>query len=83
MAYGDFKQNILIKYCMKNPKYDEYQYGLASMLCKCFYKKTAPLADKSATGGAIKNQITSDKDLTEEIRKSIIRKFKKQCILYR
>ena len=46
--------------------------------------QTASLADKSASGGAIKNQITSDKDLTEEIHKLIIRKFKKKkCILYR
>ena len=33
----------------KNPKYDEYQCGLASMVYKFFDKKTS--------GGAVKNEI--------------------------
>ena len=56
----------------KNPKYDGYQRGLTSMVYKCFDKKATSLArseilkseilatrvtrDKSASGGAIKNE---------------------------
>ena len=50
MAYGDFKglsrrtgsDKILSDKAFniaKNPKYDGYQRGLASMVYKCFYKK--------------------------------------------
>ena len=68
-AYGDFKDltrrttsdkilrdkvfNIDI-----NPKYDEYQRGLASMVYKFFDKK-------SASGGGIKNEIMSNQELAE------------------
>ena len=31
----------------KNPKYDEYQHGLVSMVYKCFDKKTSGKKDKS------------------------------------
>ena len=34
----------------KNPKFDEYQRGLASMVYKCFNKKSPSLADKSTSG---------------------------------
>ena len=61
----------------KNRKYDEYQRGLASMVYKCFDKKSALLADKSPAGGAIKIENISKKELAEELHKPIIRKFKK------
>ena len=76
MAYGDFKDltrktasdktlcdkafNIA-----KNLKYEGYQRGLASMVYRCFDKKTA--------SGAVKNE-----ELAEELHKPIIRKFEKR-----
>ena len=47
--------------------YDAYQHRLASLVCKSF--------DKKASGGAIKNEIMSNKELAEELPKPIIRKF--------
>ena len=66
----------------KDPKYDGYQRGLASMVYKFFDKKTAgsrvtTLANKSAT-----KSIPQNEQLTEELHKPIISKFKKNvfCI---
>ena len=53
----------------KNRKYEGYQRGLASMVFKYF--------DKKSSGSGIKNENTTDKQLAEELYKSIIRKFKK------
>ena len=53
----------------KNRKYEGYQRGLASMVYKYF--------DKKSSGSGIKNENTTDKQLAEELYKSIIRKFKK------
>ena len=39
----------------KNSKYDGYKRDLASMVFKFFDKKSASLADKSASGDAVKN----------------------------
>ena len=50
----------------KVPQYDGYQLGLASMVYKCFDKKTSD--------GAIKNEFLSNKELKEELHKPIIRK---------
>ena len=51
----------------KNPKYDRCQRRyLASMVYKFFDEKTS--------GGTIKNEIMSNKELAEELNKSIIRK---------
>ena len=58
------------------------------MVHKFFDKKSALLAqpetlamrDKSAPGGAIKNENMSDKELTEELRKPVIRKAKKRKV---
>ena len=80
MAYTDFKdltrrtafdKIFCDKACNigKNPKYDGYQRGLASMVYKCFNKKTP--------GSGITNESISDQQLAEELQKSIIRKFKK------
>ena len=41
------EEQLLIKYIAKNPRYDEYQHGLASMIYKFFDRKT--------TGCAVKN----------------------------
>ena len=62
----------------KNPKFDEYQHGLASMIYKCFNKKSPSLADKSTSGTRIKNEIISNKELTEKLHKPIIKKLKKK-----
>ena len=57
----------------KDPKYDGYQRGLASMVYKFFDKKTTgsgvtTLANKS---------IPQNEQLAEELHKTIIKKFKK------
>ena len=84
MAYGDFKdltritasdktlQNKAFNIA-KNPKYDGYQGGLASMVYKFFDKKTS--------GSGIKNENMSDQELVEaSLRKPIIKKFKKRKV---
>ena len=57
----------------KNPKYDGYQRGLASMVYKFFDKKTkgsgVTLANKS---------IPQNEKLAEELHKPIIKKFKRR-----
>ena len=81
MVYGDFKDlakrtaadKVLRDKAFniaKDPKYDEYQGGLASMVYKFFDKKTA--------GGGIKS-MPQNEQLAEELHKPIIRTFKK-CI---
>ena len=55
----------------KNPKYDGYQTGLASMVYKFFDKK-------SAEGSGISN--TENSELVNELHKPIIRKFKKRKV---
>ena len=92
MTYGDFKDltrrtasdTILHNKAFntaKNPKYDEYQRGLASMVYKFFDKKSSSLADKSASGSGIKNENMSNKKLAEELHKPIIRKLNKKSTL--
>ena len=56
----------------KNPKYDGYQRGLASMVYKCFDKKTSDRATE--------NEIMSNKELVDELCKPMIRKFKKRKV---
>ena len=81
MAYGDFKDlnrrtaaNKVLRdkafNIAKDPKYDGYQRGLASMVYKFF--------DKKSPGGGIKNEDISNKELAEELHKPIIRKFNKR-----
>ena len=80
MAYGDFKNlkrrtasdKVLRDKAFniaKNPKYDGYQRGLASMAYKFF--------DKLANKSAIKS-VPQNEQLAEELHKRIIRKFKKR-----
>ena len=56
----------------KNPKYDGYQREVASMFYSFF--------DKITTGGTVKNENISNKELAEELYKPIIRQFKKRNV---
>ena len=78
MAYGDFKyltrrtasDKVLrdkVFSIAKNPKYDGYQRGLASMVYKFFNKKSS--------GSGVNMQVMPNKQLAEELEKPIIRKF--------
>ena len=88
MGYGDFKDSkrtasdkVLrdkLFNITKNPKYDGYQRGLASVTYKFFDKKSDSLADKSAKGSGFNNEIKQNKQLGEELHKPIIRNFKKR-----
>ena len=90
MAYGDFKDlarrtasdKILRDKAFdiaKNPKYDGYQRGLASMVYKSFDKKSSGSGVNMPANNKIKqNQRTLDlatDQLAEELHKPIIRKF--------
>ena len=84
MAYGDFKDlkrgtftdkvlrnkefNIV-----KNPKYDRYQRGPASMVYKFFEKS-------SKRSGVANNGIKQNLQLAKELYKPIIRNFKKRTV---
>ena len=81
MAYGDFKDlkrrtasdKVLRDKALniaKNPKYDGYQRGLASMVYKCF--------DKKSKGSGFNIEVKRNEQLGKELRKSIIRNLKKE-----
>ena len=83
MAYGDFKDSTRRTTSdkilrdkpfdiAKNPKYDGYQGGRASMIFRFFDKKTS--------SGTVKNENISNKELAEELLKSIIKKLKKRKV---
>ena len=83
MAYGDFKDlkqrtfsdNVLRDKAFniaKNPEYDGYQRGLASMVYKFFDKRSAD------NGANIK--VKHNEQLAEELHKPIIRNFKKRTV---
>ena len=55
-----------------NPKYDEYQRRLASMVYK--------FVDKKSKGSGNKNEIKENQQLANELHKPIIRKFKKRKV---
>ena len=55
----------------KNPKYDGYQRGLASMVYKFFDKK-------SKGSGVANNMIKQNLQLVKELHKPIVRNFKKE-----
>ena len=59
-----------------NPKYDDYQRGLASMVYKFFDSKVAPLDKKTMSGKGIK----INKILAEELHKPVIKKFNKRKV---
>ena len=56
----------------KNPKYDGCQHGLASMVYKFFNKITS--------GGKVKTENISNKELAEELHKTIVKKIKKRKV---
>ena len=81
MAYGDFRDLTRRTFAdkvlgdkafniAKDPKYNEYQSALASMVYKCF--------DKKSSDSGIKNENISNKELTEELHKPIIKNFNKK-----
>ena len=87
MAYGDFKdlarRTASDKFLRdkafniaKNPKYDGYQRGLASMVYKFFDKK-------SKGSGVANNEIKQNLQLAKELHKPITRKFKKRKVCSR
>ena len=68
LGYGNFKDlNRRRANIAKYPKYDKFQHGLASM---CYY-----FFIKNTSGGAIKKEIMSNKELAEELHNALIRKF--------
>ena len=86
MAYGDFKDlkrrtapdNILRDKAFniaKNPKYDGYQRGIASMVYKFF--------DKKSPGCSVNIPLEFNELLAKELHKPIIRKFKKRKVYSR
>ena len=62
----------------KDPEFDGYQRGLASMVYKFFDAKVASPAKKSVGSGA--KLIPQNEQLAEELHKPIIRKFKKRKV---
>ena len=77
VAYGDFKEQLLIKFwtikhliLIKINKYDGYQKSLASMVYKFFDKKLLAVVFKNI----------SNKEFSEVWHKSVIRKFKKRKV---
>ena len=56
----------------KNPKYDDNQRGLASMVYTFF--------DKKSSGSSVESKIMSNKQLAEELPKPIIGKFEKRKV---
>ena len=88
MAYGDFKDfkkrtasdKILRNKAFniaKNPKYDGYQRGLASMVHVFFDKKSALLTDKSVSKSGVNIPSELNKQLAEELHKPL-ENFKKE-----
>ena len=78
MAYGDFKDLVRrtapdkvlrnkVFNIAKNPKYDGYQRGLASMIYNIF--------DKKSKGSGVNIPLESNEELAKELHKPIIRKF--------
>ena len=69
----------------KNPKYDGYERGLASVVYNSFYRKSPLLARaktlaNSASIGSVKSEIMSNQELAAELHKQIIRKLEKRKV---
>ena len=86
MAYRDFKDlakrtasdKVLRDKAFniaKNPKYDGYQRGLASMVYKFF--------DKKSKGSGVNIPLEFNEQLAKELHKPIIRNFKKRTVYSR
>ena len=61
----------------KNPKFNGYQRGLASMDYKCFDKKTS---DANKGTGTNSHVAAENKKLAEKLQKPIIRKLEKRIV---
>ena len=83
MAYGDFKDLVRrtasdkvlrnkVFNIAKNPKYDGYQRGLASMIYKFF--------DKKSKGRGVNIPLEFNEQLAEELQKTVVRNFKKRTV---
>ena len=83
MAYGDFKDLKRRTYSdkvlrdkafniAKNPKYDGYRRGLASMVYRIF--------DKKSEGGGVNIEVKHNEQLAKELHKPIIIKFRKRSV---
>ena len=83
MAYGQFKDlerrtasaKVLRDKAFniaKNPKYEGYQRGLASMVNKFF--------DKKSKGSGVNIKVKNNEQLAEELHKPFIRKFRKRKV---
>ena len=81
MTYGNFKDLTRITASdkilrdkafniPKNTKYDGYQRRIASMVYKCF--------DKKSLGETIKDENLANKAFSEELQKAIIKNLKKK-----
>ena len=81
MAYGDY--GLLPDKSFNNaksPKYDGYQNGIASMVYKFFASMFCKYFDKKTSGGTVKVEIISTKELAEELCKPIFRTFKNRKV---
>ena len=85
MAYGDFKDlarktasdkvlRVKAFNIAKNPKYDGYQRGLASMVYKFF--------DKKSKGCGVNISLDFNEQIAKEWHKPIIRNFKKRTVYF-
>ena len=91
MTYGDFKDlakrttsdKVLrdkVFTIAKNPKYDGYQRGLASIVYNFFDKKNTSLADKSASGGAIKSM--QNQQLANQLHNQLLENLEKEKYIH-
>ena len=64
----------------KNTKYDGFQRGLASMVYKFFDKKSTSIPDRSVSDSGVNIEAKPSEQLSEELHKPIIRKFKKRTV---
>ena len=91
MAYGDFedltKRTAADKVLRdkafniaKDPKYDGYQRGLASVVYKFFERKTAGSGVTAHGSKSAIKSIPQNEQLLEELHKPIIRKFKERRV---
>ena len=83
MAHGDFKdlkrrtfsEKVLRDKAFniaKNPKYDGYQRGLASMIYKFF--------DKKSKGSGVNIEVKHNEQLAKELHRPIIRNVNKRAV---
>ena len=83
MAYGDFKDLKRRTYSdkvlkdkafniAKNPKYDGYRRGIASMVYNLF--------DRKSKGGGVNIKVNQNKQLAKELHKTINIKFRKRTV---